>query len=444
MIRRKFDCAVIGIWHLAFVTAAGLTKLGKSVVLVNPMGVSDLGPIAELGPSPNCPVHEPGLDEQLRHASAQGLFEVSNDLQEPWQADFTWLAVDTPVDENDNPSLLGLHNILRSLSQRKNPDNSREIVVITSQVPLGFCQEVEAKYGFTVACVPENLRLGKGLETFLNADRTVVGADLSETRLKLKEMLHGLNTKFILCNLPTAEMIKHATNAFLATSISFANEVAQIGEKAGVDGEVIANALKMDSRIGPKAYVSPGLGFAGGTLPRDLRVLQKLGSSNRLDTKIVDAVLAVNQNVNQMICDSAINLLGKRRRILILGYAYKAETNTLRRSPAIDMAVRFKVHPIEVFGYDPHFAPDQLGELDGLIRNLNCLDEHSPRVDLIVVVTARDEFKKLNWKNLATNWKPTKESPITIFDTKGLLDHTVLDYGFGLKPMWKPLITREL
>lgn len=430
---RSAACAVIGDWHLAFVTAAGLAALGHSTLLVNP-----LGPGRVPWPAfPELALNEPGLPEAIAGARGRGTLAHVNGIDAGWSADFVWLAIDTPVDERDEPDT---STLLRAARDVAAAGCCKGVFVVTSQVPLGFCAELEETLGLTVSCVPENLRLGKGIETFLRADRLVIGASAVETRTRVKALLAGIDAQCATCDLPTAEMIKHATNAFLATSISFANELARIGERNGVDSQLVAAALKMDRRIGPLAYVAPGLGFAGGTLPRDLRVLARLGHGHGVPTPLVNAVLDVNESTIAALVDSVASFLGglDGREVLVLGYSYKADTDTLRRSPSLELAARLGARGARVLGYDPFMNERDLSPLRGIVEHrAQWSDLHAPP-DAIVVMTPRQEFTTLAWDALEV--PRARQPPPLVLDARAIVSsRAVLRAGFAYKALWQPV-----
>ncbi len=233
-------------------------------------------------------------------------------------------------------------------------------------------------------------------------------------------------------------MIKHANNAFLAMSISFANELARLGEVYDVDGETVARALKLDQRIGKGAYVAPGLGFAGGTLPRDVRIMQKLGREHHIPMRIMDGVMAVNEDTTTAITESVTRYLSQigSKQILILGYTYKADTDTLRRSLSLDIAEILKSQGYQVYGFDPVMNEKDLAPLKGKIEHLNHLEDRQIQPGLVLLMTARPAFASLNWKNLAAQWKTR---PL-VMDTQNFLDKTsILQSGLPYKRLWAPL-----
>lgn len=423
-----FDCAVIGDWHLSSVTAACLAQLGHRVCLVNPLEHPDRA----WKEYPRPPVHEPGLSEMITEAQAKDKLTFRNGVDASWTADFVWLAIDTPVNDRDEADTTPLERVARQVAQH---DCARGPFIVSSQVPMGFGQELEKEHGLTAVYIPENLRLGKGIETFLTADRTVIGATLAATREKVKAFLSGLQTDFLLCDLVTAEMIKHATNAFLATSISFANQMARIGECMGADNQVVGRALKMDKRIGKGAYVIPGLGFAGGTLPRDLRILQKFGTRFNVPTPLVDAVLDLNDTTLQAIVSSLRASVGgslRGRPVLLLGYTYKADTDTLRRSPSLEIAGLLRAEGAQVLGYDPQMNDHDLAPLAGRIEH--CPDwARISAPDAVVLMTPRPGFQKLDWAKV-------RKAGALVLDAHSFLSaDTVIAAGLAYKPLWQPV-----
>ena len=441
----NYDIAIVGDWHLAFVTASVLADVGHKVALVKPLNLN----AKTWAEFPPLPVMEPGLQDMIDKNRKEGRLHFENGVTATWQADLVWMAVDTPVNDQDEPDVQPLIQILKDL--RTTQKNLKGFIT-SSQIPIGFCEQIENIIQTPVAYVPENLRLGKGIETFFRADRTVIGASTPAFAQVVREHMTKFPTEFVLCNLVTSEMVKHANNAFLATSISFANELARIGEAYGVDSHLVAKALKLDKRIGSGAYVAPGLGFAGGTLPRDLRVLQKIGIEKHIPTKLVNSVLEINEATTQAIADIvATNLKSKNSKgpVLILGYTYKPDTDTLRRSLSLDLAKELQTRGYNCVGYDPIMNSKDLTAINGLIEHKDNLSDIKIKPEVILLMTTRPLFKDLNWTAMATQWN---QNPVSnqksgtttralVLDTQNHLDQkAVLQAGFNFKKLWSPLI----
>lgn len=425
MTKRAYDIAVIGDWHLAFITAACLADSGHKVALINPLVTQ-----REWSEFPHLPISEPGLSEMIARNVSLGRLHFENGIDENWKARFVWLAVDTPVDDKDRPDVRPLKEIVQRVELTQ---MAVETFIVSSQVPLGFGRQSQEQLRVPTCYVPENLRLGHGIETFYRADRTVLGADEQATLQRVKSLLSGFKTEFLECNLPTAEMIKHANNIFLATSISFSNELARLGEKFGVDSQLVGQALKLDKRIGPKAYVSPGLGFAGGTLPRDLRVIQSLGEQKKVPTPLVDAVLAVNEQTADALAESVMTQIPQSGSVLLMGYSYKADTNTLRRSPTVDLAKILSRMGARCWGYDPVANDQDLSELSGFISHCSKIEDLIESPDMIVVMTGRTQFKDFPWNKIGCS----QTHPAQVLDTQGIVSkEAVIHAGFRYRLIW--------
>jgi UDPglucose 6-dehydrogenase len=410
--------AVIGVWHNAFVTAAGLAELGHRVTLVN----SGSEPWTEF---PTLGIHEPGLPDLLTSMRSAGRMYYANIGSMPddvAHVGVVWLAIDTDLKEDGSPDV-------RSLVAALDPSRftGAPLIVVGSQVPIGFCGNVENKIARPVAYVPENYRLGAALTVFRSPDRLVIGATLESTRKEVAELLSGIPVMPLLCDLPTAEMVKHATNAFLATSISLANELAKVGEAFGVDNQFVARALKADTRIGPRAYVRPGLGFAGGTLPRDLHALRK---ASRTKLSLVEAVLGVNDDVIRHIADVVAGT--SFFNVCLLGYTYKPDTDTLRCSPSKQLAVALRDRCLRVVGYDPRMDCKTDTELldSGFVGRDHERMWGEFAADVFVVVTPLPEFRLLSWGY----W-----SHGLVYDLCDGADRkAVLAAGLAYKAIWQP------
>src|SRR5467141_1610503 len=292
---------VQGLWHLGTVTAACLASLGHRVTGLD----LDVRIVEELNQG-RPPLLEPGLKELVQQGLASGRLSFSSNAGEALRgADVLWVAYDTPVDDDDNADVqfvvAQIEKVLPFL-----PAGSS--VLISSQMPVGSVRRLEtvAKDRFPekdigFACSPENLRLGKALAAFLNPDRIVVGVRSERDRDRLKPLLHSITDQIVWMSVESAEMTKHAINAFLATSVVFANEIASICEVVGADAIEVERGLKTDSRIGPKAYLSPGSAFAGGTLARDIAFLNAIGVAKKLVTPLLSSVKASNDEHGQWV-----------------------------------------------------------------------------------------------------------------------------------------------
>ncbi len=420
---------VAGLWHLGLVTAAGLAEHGRDVVGVD----SSAARAAELALG-RLPVFEPGLAELVKTGVAAGRLKFESDLAAAAsRAGAVMIAYDAPVDDKDDVDLAELESALDAMIPRLRPG---ALVIVNSQVPAGTCgawrkRIEEARPGEAVDLVysPENLRLGQALALFKNPDMIVIGADSERARAKAEEFYRPFPADKIFTSLRTAETAKHALNAFFATSVSFANELGDLCEALGADGQQIAAILKKDGRIGSKAQVRPGLGFAGATLARDVRVLQKLGRREGVATTLFDSVLAVNARRNERIVRLVSDRFGGRlsgRAIAVLGLTYKPGTSTLRRSASLEIIKGLSGKGAKVRAHDPKA---DAGELTGSSFFEFCPDAYSAcrGGDAILLLTEWPEYKDLDFRRI----KESMTASPFLLDAKNHLDGARLtELGF--------------
>lgn len=328
-----------GLWHLGSVTAACLASVGHEVVGWD----TDQNVVNELNKG-KAPLFEPGLDDLLKAGIANDCLRFTMAIPDAiTDAEILWVTFDTPVDENDVADvefvLCRIKSVLPILADGT-------VVLVSSQIPVGsirnleaFVRENLANKQISFACSPENLRLGKALEVFLKPDRIVVGVRADDTRCKLEQLLLPITDRIEWMSVESAEMTKHAINAFLATSVTFANEIAAICEFVGADAKEVERGLKTEMRIGPKAYLSPGGPFAGGTLARDIEFLEAESRGKKLITPLLSSVRASNDEHKNWVRRKLLEIFPvlKGVKVAIWGLTYKPGTDTLRRSLAVEL-----------------------------------------------------------------------------------------------------------
>jgi UDPglucose 6-dehydrogenase len=300
------------------------------------------------------------------------------------------------------------------------------IILISSQVPVGTCEQIKSLIqkknpviNIDIAYSPENLRLGQAINCFKKPERIVVGADNDVTLKAVSDLFSVVEAPVLTMNLRSAEMTKHALNAFLATSISFGNEIANLCDEVGADAVKVANALRSEGRIGNKIPLLPGLGFAGGTLARDLKILNKIGKEKGVETLLIDSVYTVNQRQNGVVVRKLVRIYGSINGLTIgiLGLTYKPGTSTLRRSSALEIIKDLVTRGAIVKAYDPKA---DMNEVHEHIEFEFCNDVFAVArdSDALVLITEWPEFKELDYERLKTIMK----APVFI-DTKNLLDN---------------------
>lgn len=387
--------AVLGMWHLGSVTAACLAHKAFDVIAFD----EDQQTIADLQHI-KPPVFEPNLNDYIGEGLNNGKLSFTANPQDLEQADLIWVAYDTPVDDNDQADVA----LVMSKLERLFPHiKANSIVLISSQLPQGSTAKLQAMYqqkyannGVCFAYSPENLRLGKAIDVFTNPDRIVVGLDDASKKPSLEMVLTALTDNIVWMSVASAEMTKHAINAFLATSVVFANELARLCEQVGADAREVERGLKSEERIGPKAYLRAGNAFAGGTLARDVNYLIAMGKQTQQDTELFSAVLQSNLKHREWAQQKLLQIFPEltNKQIAILGLTYKPGTDTLRRSTAIEICHWLKDQGAKITAYDP--AIKQLpAELNQFIELKMSPQDAMQQAAAVIVLTEWPEFKSL-------------------------------------------------
>lgn len=391
---------VVGMWHLGTVTAACLAEWQHQVIGVDP----DPARISDLRHG-RPPLFEPGLTALIQRHCRSGQLSFTTELAAAVKAaDYVWVAFDTPVDERNEADLSMIYEAVLSLAPWLRP---RTLVLLSSPVPVGTCerlwsavQRINPCAEGGIAYLPENLRLGSAIERFQQPDMLVIGADSAAMHERVGQLLQPIQAPTLTVSLRTAEMIKHAISSFVATSISLANELGNLSDLLGVDGLAVAQAMQLDSRIGPQAHVAPGLGFTGGALARDLTALQRVSTSLNYRTTVLDAVLAVNAAQRPWLINRLAQALDLRQaRVAVLGLTELPHTSTLRHSAAIQLVRDLRRRGALVKVYDPQA---DLAELDGPLIFESCTSAVSAAegCDALVMMTAWPEFAELDFARL--------------------------------------------
>ncbi len=386
---------VHGLWHLGSVTAACLAGAGVDVV-----GLDDDAPTIAGLKAGRPPLYEPGLEGLLRAGLDAGRLSFTGDPAAVAEADVVWVAFDTPVDDDDRADVAFVTDRVRGLFPHL---RDGAVVLISSQVPVGSTralaqafEAVAAGRRVHFAYSPENLRLGKAIEVFRNPERIVVGCTDGAARAVLAPLLEPFCPAIQWIGIESAEMTKHALNAFLATSVTFINEVATVCERVGADAAEVEAALRSEPRIGQKAYIRPGAAFAGGTLARDVAFLGDLAAQHGIALPMIAGIIPSNREhrawpLRQLQARLA-PLAG--RRVSVLGLAYKPGTDALRRSVSIELIRALLSAGAKVRAFDPavHALPADLAAVALARDAADALDG----AEAAVVMTEWPEFQALS------------------------------------------------
>ncbi len=392
--------AVIGLWHLGCTASAGLAEAGYVVTGIDfdKKIVNDLKKNAP-------PLFEPGLAELIKKNKDAGRLTFTADFKSALRKKkFIVIAFDTPVDKNDRPDPAVLYKACAEIARFADDDC---FVVIMSQVPVGSCREMKAfilkrRPGMKCRIVynPENLQLGQAIKRFLEPDRVIIGLESEAMRQPVEDFFQAIGGQKLYMDLESAEMVKHATNVFLAMSVSFINEIADFCELTGVDVRRVVEGLEADARIGTKAFLSPGIGYAGGTLGRDIAVLRSLSKSKKLKTHIIDAVREVNNSRQKKIIEKIKKIIGslRNKKFAILGLTYKPGTSTLRRSMSLEIAQKLSVAGAKIKAFDPKIT----APIKDLPQIQVCSDPYQTiaGADVILLATDWPEFKELDFAKI--------------------------------------------
>lgn len=410
---------VFGLWHLGSVTSACLAKLGHTVIGLD----FNSGVIKDLQ-NARAPISEPGLNELIHDCIRKKTLRFTTDPSLALKdAEVLWIAFDTPVDEQDNADV---HYIEKNFDAVAKIVNGGTKIIISSQVPVGytqyqqnhFCDNYPGKKNY-FAYSPENLRLGKSIKTFLEPDRIIIGIHPHEKEIFFP-LFSSISQRLEWMSVESAEMTKHAINAFLATSVCFANEVATLCEYVGANAKEVERGLKTEERIGPKAYLSPGNAFSGGTLARDIRFLQKLGKTNHLPVHLINSVMMSNDFHKTWIQRKCFETMGdlKGKAISVWGLTYKPGTNTLRRSLSVELCQWLKDQGAEVTAFDPAIKelPPELQQIFSLSKDIKNSVESA---ECIILSTEWPVFQKID-KETITNMRGK-----IIIDPNGFIENTI-------------------
>ncbi len=408
---------VIGVWHLGEIYSAGFAALGYTVV-----GISDDEKvIADLNRNIP-PLAEPGLGELIQKYREKGTLEYASAWEKIRGCDVVWITFDTPVNEKDEVDVLV---ILEAIKKAGLFFQDNVLLGVSSQIPVGtskkICELVKSVrpgLQFEYAYSPENLRLGEAVKCFLEPGRIVIGADTVTAATRAAEVFAPLKAEIVSMNVASAEMAKHALNAFLATCISFTNDLADVSGKMGGDIEDVIKALKSDPRVGPKAYLFAGLGFSGATLARDLKALLHVAEGTHLSLPVIRGVLEKNQARNTLVQTRLEELWGsvQGKTLALLGVTYKAGTPTLRRSQALEVEQLLQTAGASFRLYDPLARREE-------VKNVTPAPffqdpyEAVKGADGILIVTPSKEFKKLDFAKLKAGMRG---EPV-LFDAQNVL-----------------------
>ena len=392
--------AVVGTGYVGLVTGTCFAEFGVNVTCVD----VDAAKIAMLQ-NGRVPIFEPGLEEMVRRNMAEGRLLFSTDLSSAVEKSLVvFIAVGTPQGDDGSADLGFVREVARGIGRAM---NDYKVVVTKSTVPMGtgamireiIQAELRGPVEFSVASNPEFLREGSAIEDFVRPNRVVIGAEDPRAIEILKELynpLYLIEAPFLITNVVSAEMIKYASNAFLATKISYINEIALLCEKVGADVHEVARGMGLDHRIG-RLFLHPGPGYGGSCFPKDTLAILKVGRDHQLDMKLIAAVVEVNEaQIRHMIEKIRIMTEGLRgKKIGILGLSFKPNTSDTRESPAIRIIQEIQKDGAMIRAFDPVAIPEASRVLKDVEYGSDEYDT-ARGCDALVLATEWNQFRNLD------------------------------------------------
>jgi UDPglucose 6-dehydrogenase len=407
---------VIGTGYVGLVTAAGFAELGSDVWCID----IDAEKIDRLNDG-EIPIYEPGLAELV--AKHRGRLHFSTDIADALEhARLLFVAVGTPPTYSGDADLSAVHAVVDSM-----PPSDRHALVMKSTVPVGTGASIKrifaerGKDGFRYVSCPEFLKEGSAIADFLSPDRVVVGDDGDWAGDAVVELYRPLGAPLVRTDIASSEMVKLAANAFLATKISFINEIANVCEVTGATVTEVARGIGLDDRIGPK-FLQAGIGFGGSCFPKDVNALKQLAGNSGYHFQLLNSVIEVNELQKRRVIGKLQKHLGGLvgKRVALLGLAFKPNTDDMREASSLVLAARLQADGAKVGAYDP-VAEDEARKLirgiDFAPGPLDCVRD----ADAVVLVTEWDEFVELDWAEVAGEMAGT-----LVIDGRNALDPVVI------------------
>src|SRR3954449_2574179 len=398
MAAEREPIAVIGSGYVGLVTAAGFAEVGNEVFCID----VDAEKIERLDRG-EIPIWEPGLEDLVAKHRERLHFstEVGPALE---RCRLLFVAVGTPPTYSGDADLSAVHSVVEAM-----PPTDRHALVMKSTVPVGTGEAIKrrfadtGKHGFRYVSCPEFLKEGSAVADFLRPDRVVVGDDGDWAGDAVAALYAPLEAPLVRTDIESAEMVKLASNAFLATKISFINEIANVCEETGADVTEVARGMGLDDRIGPK-FLQAGIGFGGSCFPKDVSALKQLAGNSGYHFQLLAAVLEVNELQKRRVVGKLQQHLGASlvgKRIALLGLAFKPDTDDMREASSLVLISRLQAEGAQVAVYDPIAEEEARKRIVSGVEfagsALDCVRD----ADAVVLVTEWREFKELDWREVA-------------------------------------------
>lgn len=395
------NISIIGTGYVGLVTGACFAELGNKVICAdnNHKKIIDLK-------KGNIPIYEPGLEELvIINTKKKRIFFTASIKEAVQKSEVIFIAVGTPSLDNGEADLTGVENVARNIALNL---TRYRLIVEKSTVPVEtgiwvkhtISTYVRHKIKFDIASNPEFLREGQAINDFMHPDRIVIGVESKKAKDILVSLYRPLNAPLVITDIKSAELIKHASNSYLATKISFINAIARICEKVGADVVEVAQGMGLDKRIG-SGFLSAGIGYGGSCFPKDVDAFINIAEKLGCDFDLLKAVRAVNQQQKILFLNKIKDLLWiiKDKTIGVLGLSFKPNTDDIRNAPAIDIIHALQSEGAKIKVYDPS-AMEKAGELLDKVKFSKDPYEACRGSDCLLIITEWDEFKELDFSKI--------------------------------------------
>ncbi len=391
------NICVIGTGYVGLVAGTCLADMGNNVICID-NNVEKINNLKEL----NIPIYEPGLEELIKINVAEKRLSFSTNLDKAVKnSTVCFIAVGTPQSEDGSCDLSAVFKTAESIAKSM---NGYKVIVDKSTVPVGTADKVaeiikqHTKYDFDVVSNPEFLKQGAAVDDFLSPDRVIIGAD-SQKAISIMQEIYSpfmrTANRIILMDVKSAEMTKYTANAFLATKISFINEISNICEKVGADIEMVRVGITTDNRIG-KQFLFPGIGYGGSCFPKDVQALISISNQNGCDSSIIKAVHETNKRQRKIFLNKILNFYNSEisgKTFAIWGLAFKPKTNDMREAPAITIINELLKRGAKVKAYDPKAYPTAKEIFGDKIYYAQSSYDALDNVDAMLLMTEWNEFR---------------------------------------------------
>ncbi len=422
---------IIGTGYVGLVTGACFAEFGVFVTCVD----KDEKKIEKLRRA-EIPFYEPGLEELVKRNIRDGRLKFSTEIKDAVEEALAiFIAVGTPPRGDGSADLSYVEAVAKEIAAHM---DSYKVIVTKSTVPVGtgkwikkiISENLQEDINFDVASNPEFLREGSAIDDFMRPDRVVLGAESPQAIAILKDLyrpLYLIETPFVITNIETAELIKYASNSFLATKISFINEIANLCDAVGADVHVVAKAMGLDKRIGPK-FLHPGPGYGGSCFPKDTRALYHLACEHNVELGVVEATIKANERQREIVLQKIKTVLDglKGKTIGLLGLSFKPNTNDIREAPSLYIIERLKQEGAHIRAYDP-VAMDDTRAVFPDIEYAKDAYQAAEGTDALVLVTEWNQFRNLDMERI----KALMKTP-NFFDLRNVYEPEIMrDRGFN-------------